>query len=90
MTPSHINTDTVYLWRHLRDTGQWWSAHEIYQHWRPTFTLHEIQQQLLSMLNLGAIQRRIHLERPGEIVYAVTDSCTPLPGQSLTPSAAPC
>lgn len=85
-----LTQECVYLWRHLRDAGGWWSVQELQAHWQPTFAPAWLHSTLRMLAHHGFVAKRLHIAG-GVPVYGVTAACEPLPGESLEPQeCAPC
>ncbi|WOI45876.1 hypothetical protein [Acidovorax sp. BLS4] len=74
-----ITPETRALWLFLRNLGDWLTAAQIAHHWRPTFTVGEVDNHMRALLH-----GRFVAQRPAEgdalWAYAVTADCLPLPG----------
>jgi hypothetical protein len=73
--------DSRFVWLTLARQGGWWTAKGIVQFWKPTFAEFEINDIVRALLaGRFLVSREVN---PGEISYAVTSECTPLPGFDL-------
>lgn len=74
-----LTHDMARLWRHLRQSGSWWTAQDLYQHWYPVFSQEAVQQMLDYLQRHRFAARRMHIDW-GLPMYAVTADCRALPG----------
>lgn len=74
-----LTHDMARLWRHLRQSGNWWTAQDLYRHWYPVFSQEAVQQMLDYLQRHRFAARRMHIDW-GAHAYAVTPDCRALPG----------
>lgn len=76
-----ITQDRRAVWLMLARDGGWWTVKALLHHWKPTFAQWELQEALDGLLPGGYVTRREMT--PGQVSYAVTSDCVPLPGLRL-------
>ena len=75
-----ITSDARVLWLMLRNSGLTWTASQLTHHWRPTFSVGEVQA-MLDALHAGHFVAINDKERTP--TYFVNHECLPLPGLAL-------
>lgn len=70
--------DSRALWLALARQGGWWTVEAIVQFWKPTFYECEVRDIVRALLAGRFLVSRE--ANPGEVSYAVTSECAPLPG----------
>lgn len=73
-----ITPDARALWLMLARQGGWWTVKNITQFWTPTFVDYEVEDLLQTLVPGGYVMSR--QVNPGQVSFAVTSECNPLPG----------
>lgn len=75
-----LTQDCRALWLSMARDASWWSVTRLTQHWRPTFSLAEVEEHLATLHKGQFVERS-----PCGTTCAVTARCLPLPGHPFPP-----